>query len=280
MRRLAVLAAALAALPFSAQAADYAWPVVRVIDGDTIVVDASADLPPQLAEVRVRLPGVDAPEAGARAGCDAEREAAERATAFVEKLFGAAVSVVVRDPEWGKWGGRVVADIELDGKYSLAELVVDYGHARAAGGTLARLGWCEDEAQPEAATERTHEAAVQDLVDDMLASLDRDERRETGNVAGAAPAGPFDLQAEMERHILDPCLAASIRSGTLPGAERVAGMDEAEALATLKTIALPQVLRLAPMARPLMAGRPWPIREKFYDLMLDICLADFGGAAP
>ena len=39
MRALAISAAALVALPFSAQAADHAWPVVRVIDGNTIVVD-------------------------------------------------------------------------------------------------------------------------------------------------------------------------------------------------------------------------------------------------
>ena len=71
MKRFAILAAALVALPLCAQAADYAWPVVRVIDGDTIVVDASADLPAELADLRVRLRGVDAPEKGHRAACDA-----------------------------------------------------------------------------------------------------------------------------------------------------------------------------------------------------------------
>ena len=68
MKRLVILAAALAtAAPVAGNAADYAWPVVRVIDGDTIVVDASADLPPELADLRVRLRGVDAPEKGHRA---------------------------------------------------------------------------------------------------------------------------------------------------------------------------------------------------------------------
>ena len=39
MRRVAILAAALAtALPAAAHAVDFAWPVVRVIDGGTIVV--------------------------------------------------------------------------------------------------------------------------------------------------------------------------------------------------------------------------------------------------
>ena len=50
MKRLAILAAALAtAAPVAGNAADYAWPVVRVIDGDTVAVDASADMPPELA---------------------------------------------------------------------------------------------------------------------------------------------------------------------------------------------------------------------------------------
>ena len=279
MKRLAILAAALALLPLPAQAEDFAWPVVRVIDGDTVLVDASADLPAALAKLRVRLPGVDAPEIGARAECEAEREAGERAAAVVGDLLDAAISVVVRDPEWGKWSGRVVADIVLDGEHSLRAVLAGAGYVHPDY-LHTDPGWCDDEVQPEAATEPTAEATMQDFLDDTLARLELDESRETGNAPAAAPAGPFDLQAEMERHILDPCLAASIRNGTMPGAERVAGMDEAAAVATLKTIARPQVLRLAPMARPLLAGRPWPIREKFYDLMLDICLADFGGGAP
>ena len=99
MKRLVILAAALAAVAMPAQAADYAWPVVRVIDGDTIVVDASADLPPELADLRVRLRGVVAPEKGHRAACDAEREAADGATALVAKALDAAETIVVRNPE-------------------------------------------------------------------------------------------------------------------------------------------------------------------------------------
>ena len=59
------LAASLLAAPLSA--ADYSWPVVRVVDGDTVKVDASADLPPELASLSVRLRGVDTPEKGRRA---------------------------------------------------------------------------------------------------------------------------------------------------------------------------------------------------------------------
>ena len=119
---------------------DYAWPVVRVIDGDTVAVDASADLPAELAGLSVRLRGVDTPEKGWRAACDAEREAGQAATAFTSAAVAASSMIVVRDPAWGKWGGRVVADLILDG-HSLAALLIASGYGRTYdGGT--REGWC------------------------------------------------------------------------------------------------------------------------------------------
>ena len=64
VRPMIVLAVLLASAVFPARAADYAWPIVRVIDGDTVAVDASVDLPPELADHKVRLRGVDTPEKG------------------------------------------------------------------------------------------------------------------------------------------------------------------------------------------------------------------------
>ena len=124
-----------------ALAADYAWPVVRVIDGDTVAVDASADMPPELADVKVRLKGVDTPEKGGRAKCDHERDAGQAATAFTAKAVADASVVVVRDPEWGKWGGRVVADLVLDGR-SLSSSLIETGYGRAYNGGR-RGSWCQ-----------------------------------------------------------------------------------------------------------------------------------------
>ena len=61
---------------------EYRWPIVKVVDGDTLKVDARADMPPELAMLHVRLRGVDTPEKGGRAKCDAERRAGRAATAF------------------------------------------------------------------------------------------------------------------------------------------------------------------------------------------------------
>ncbi|MDE0391377.1 MAG: thermonuclease family protein [Rhodospirillales bacterium] len=124
-----------------ALAADYAWPVARVIDGDTVAVDASADLPPELADLRVRLRGVDTPEKGGRAKCAHERDAGQAATAFTTRAVNKASTIVVRDPEWGKWGGRVVADLVLDNR-SLSAALIATGHGRAYDGGR-RGSWCQ-----------------------------------------------------------------------------------------------------------------------------------------
>ena len=96
---LAGLALALGASA-AAAAGDYEWPVVAVIDGATLVVDAGADIPPELAMLRVRLRGAGT----------------EDAAALSAALAGAS-TVVVRNP---RYGGRdcecqVVADVAVDG---------------------------------------------------------------------------------------------------------------------------------------------------------------------
>ena len=258
MRRLAILAAALVALPLSAQAADYAWPVVRVIDGDTIVFDASADFPPELAEMRVRLRGIDAPEMGHRAECEAERAAAARATAFVARELGAAGTIAVRDLAWGKWGGRVIADVVLDGGPSLANLVAYFGHARRDSDAGAARGWCGEAAAP--AGDR-----VVDFVDSLLAEQDARQADE---------AGAADYRTEFARHVLDPCLAAALRSGHIDPA-LVSGLGERAALARLKSLATAPIAATAPGFERLVAGRPDAVRQKLYDALHAVCLDDF-----
>ena len=140
MKGFVVMVAAVAMLSTPAWSADYAWPVLEVIDGDTVKFDASADMPPELAKLSVRLLGVDTPEKGYRAKCDEERAAGQAATAFTEVALDAASAIVVRDPKWGKWGGRVLAKLMLDGRSLSASLIAE-GHGRAYDGGK-RGSWC------------------------------------------------------------------------------------------------------------------------------------------
>ena len=100
----------------AAGAADYEWRIVRVVDSNTIRVDATPDLPPELARLKARIRGVDTPEKGGRAKCERERRGGAAATAFAADAIRAVRRVVIRNPKWGKWGGRVIADVLIDGR--------------------------------------------------------------------------------------------------------------------------------------------------------------------
>ena len=128
--RIAALAAALCTTP--AHAADYAWPVARVVDGDTVEGNASADMPPELAKLMVRLRGVDTPEKGRRDKCPAGRAAGLKAAAFTRAAADRA-RAMVRDPAWGERGGRVVARLILDGR-SLSGMLIATGYGRPYSG--------------------------------------------------------------------------------------------------------------------------------------------------
>lgn len=119
--------------------AKFAWRVVGIKDGDTLAVDLPG-LPEPLNPVAVRLRSVDAPESGGRAKCSAERKLAERATRFTRDAIAAARSIEFGSPSWDKYGGRIDADVWLDGK-RLSEQLIAAGLARPYGGGK-RAGWC------------------------------------------------------------------------------------------------------------------------------------------
>ena len=122
-----------------AGAADYEWRIVGVVDGDTIRVDAAPDLPPALVRLKVRLRDIDTPEKAGRAKCERERRGGAAATAFATDAVRAARRVPVRNPAWGKWGGRVIADVPIDGR-NLATALIGAGLARRYNGGR-RAGW-------------------------------------------------------------------------------------------------------------------------------------------
>ncbi|MGV6800295.1 MAG: thermonuclease family protein [bacterium] len=104
--------------------------VIRVIDGDTIMVRAKIWLDTELT-IRVRVDGIDTPEIF-RPRCPRERQLAEQAKALVEDQVGLG-QVTLYDIHYGKYAGRVIARVETR-RGDLAEAL------RAAG--YNDKDWC------------------------------------------------------------------------------------------------------------------------------------------
>lgn len=145
-----ILVPALAALLFAlpAHAAErLAGPVeaevLRVIDGDLLVVRARIWLG-QTVETHVRLAGIDTPEL--RGKCAEEREKAEAARAALITFLGDG-KVALSEIEADKFGGRVRARLASATHRDVAEAMIAKGHARAYDGG-ARAGWCHVAAVP------------------------------------------------------------------------------------------------------------------------------------
>jgi endonuclease YncB( thermonuclease family) len=116
--------------------------VVRVIDGDTLVV-LPAPHEPLLDEdnarlrIVVRLLGVDAPEL--RADHECEREAARRATEFVRRLLAEARDIRLVPGPLDRYG-RTLGRITADGR-DLGHALIEAGLARPYKGGR-RKPWC------------------------------------------------------------------------------------------------------------------------------------------
>lgn len=112
----------------------------RIIDGDTVVIQAPYLPKPLKPEIAVRIYGVDTPEKGFRAKCPEEDAKGHAATDFTTAAIKAATKFQVSLLEWDKYGGRVLGDIILDGK-SLRKMLIDQDMAREYFGD-AKKPWC------------------------------------------------------------------------------------------------------------------------------------------
>ena len=123
------------------QGVTYDAQILRITDGDTVVIAAPFLPKPLKPELAVRVFGVDTPEKGARAACPKEAAAAEAASTFTKNLVANAKVIRVELKEHDKFGGRVLGDLIVDGQ-KLSELLIKNGHARAYFGEK-KQSWCE-----------------------------------------------------------------------------------------------------------------------------------------
>jgi endonuclease YncB( thermonuclease family) len=137
---LLVIPALSFAQPREPRGVTYDAKIVRVSDGDTIVVAAPYLPAPLKPELAVRIYGVDTPEKGHRAQCPAEAAAAERASAWTKTLVTNGRQHQVILYKWDKFGGRVIGDIVVDG-VSVRRGLIAAGLAREYYGD-AKTSWC------------------------------------------------------------------------------------------------------------------------------------------
>ena len=143
MKKLLVLLAMLPALAFAQktpQGVTYDAQIVRVNDGDTVVISAPFLPAPLKPELAVRVFGVDTPEKGFRAQCPSEDQRGQAASAFTKNAVATTQKHQVILYGWDKFGGRVLGDIILNGVSLRAELIKN-GYAREYFGE-AKQSWC------------------------------------------------------------------------------------------------------------------------------------------
>ena len=143
MKKLLLLLLTIPALALAQktpQGVTYDAQIIRVNDGDTVVIAAPFLPAPLKPELAVRIFGVDTPEKGHRAQCASEDARGRAATDFTKAAVAASRQRQVTLYGWDKFGGRVLGDIVLDGQ-SLRTALIQRGFAREYYGD-AKQSWC------------------------------------------------------------------------------------------------------------------------------------------
>jgi micrococcal nuclease len=140
-----LLAPVLAFAQKTPQGVTYDAQILRITDGDTVVIAAPFLPKPFKPELAIRVFGVDTPEKGFRAQCDSEKQRGEAASAFTKNAISSAAAqggkFQVTMYGWDKFGGRVLGDIIVNGQSLRAALIAN-GFAREYYGD-AKQSWCQ-----------------------------------------------------------------------------------------------------------------------------------------
>lgn len=105
--------------------------VLRVIDGDTLLVEARP-WPQQTMEVYVRIRGIDAPEM--HSSCAEVRRAGIDARHALEGLTSGSPEIRLTHIEGDKYFGRILANVTLSDGRDPAQNLLDEGMVRAYDG--------------------------------------------------------------------------------------------------------------------------------------------------
>jgi micrococcal nuclease len=123
----------------SASADDMVFPFVSVVDGDTIRSSIQVVCP--LCNVYIRIRGIDTPETNHTAKCPLEKEKGLAAKKYLQTLFDGKKEFMARNVTWDKYGGRILGDVELNGK-NVGKELIRLGYAKPYSGRGRRPNWC------------------------------------------------------------------------------------------------------------------------------------------
>lgn len=118
----------------------------KPVDGDTFKVDAR-EIKDELLKLNysIRIKGIDTPEKGWRAKCKKEAILGEMASEFTKKALKEAeakkLPIAINNVEHDKYGGRLLADVYINGKLLASELI-EAGLARKYHGEK-KASWCK-----------------------------------------------------------------------------------------------------------------------------------------
>lgn len=122
----------------------YAYPITRVIDGDTVEFQATFLPPPLKPVLALRVYGVDTPEGKPLAKCFDEYQKATFAKEFTKLWISMAYqegkTVLIEIISHDKYGGRVLGDVVIDGE-RLSQALIAQGHAKPYKGGK-KSSWC------------------------------------------------------------------------------------------------------------------------------------------
>jgi endonuclease YncB( thermonuclease family) len=120
----------------------YQTEIIRVTDGDTVVISAPFLPAPLKPELAVRVWGVDTPEKNHLAKCDLEKQRGLAATEFTKKMVAQSQTRQVVIYGWDKFGGRVLGTVILNGVDLRTELIRN-GFAVPYFGEKKEHDWCK-----------------------------------------------------------------------------------------------------------------------------------------
>lgn len=136
----ALVASSIGVAATTPKTVSYNFAILRVVDGDTVEIAAPYLPAPLQPKLSLRVYGVDTPEKGFRAECAGEAALGEAATAFTKSVIEAGTYKRIDLMKWDKYGGRILGDVNIDGR-SLRQLLIERGFAREYYGD-AKTSWC------------------------------------------------------------------------------------------------------------------------------------------